>query len=103
MGRPRGFWSPGGCHLSKAGVGRDLRGLSSLPVACVHEKPGGWDWQWGLIRLLKRVRHQARGAAARGRMEGLPGACGGVSVGEKHGSAPEGTRPLNLSRVALGR
>lgn len=28
---------------------------------------------------------------------------GGVSGGEKHGSAPEGTRPLNLSHVALGR
>lgn len=103
MGRPRGFWSPGTCHLSKAGVGCNLRGLFSLPVPCVCEKPGVWDWQWGLMRLLKRVRHQARGEAARGRMEGAPRCLWGVSVREKHGSAPEGMRPLNLSHMALGR
>lgn len=102
MGRPRGFWSPGTCHLLKAGVGRNLRGLFSLPVPCVCEKPGVWDWQWGLMRLLKRVHHQARGEAVRGRMEGAPRCLwGGECPGEAR-VCPRGDAALELEPRGSG-
>lgn len=76
--------------------------LSSLPVPCIREKPGVWDWQWGLMRLLKRGRHQARGAAARGRTEGAPRClCGGECRGEAH-LCPRGDAALELEPHGSG-
>lgn len=84
----------------------DLGELSGLRVPRVREKPGVWDWQWGQMRVLEGECVPRRGEWQHGEGGEGWGWAGGSPApvgGECRVCPAEGTRPLNLSHVALGR